>query len=94
MYNFILLQVKTNIKAELSRMPPKSLNIMLDIWTSSQKVSVIGFTAQYEKDWKICQSTLGFKEFSESHTAANIKNRVEEYLFSELGLKEEQVVTV
>lgn len=46
-YNFMLLQVKTNIKDELRRMPAKSLNIMLDIWTSSQKVLVIGFTAQY-----------------------------------------------
>lgn len=62
---------------------------MLDIWTSRQKVSVIGFTAQYEKDWKICQSTLGFKEFSDSHTAENIKIKVEEYLFSELGLRRE-----
>ncbi|XP_035713793.1 uncharacterized protein LOC118438118 [Folsomia candida] len=49
---------------------------MLDIWTSRQKVSVIGFTAQYEKDWKICQSTLGFKEFSDSHTAENIKIKI------------------
>lgn len=63
----------------------------MDIWTSKQRVEVIGFTAQYEKDWRIVNATLGIQKFSEKHSGVNIQNKMQSFLFDHLGLRKEQV---
>jgi len=67
------------------------LHLIIDIWTSSQKCSVLGIEVQYIKDWKLCKQLLGFLAFDVAHTGRNIKRRVYEHIKSEFGIKEEQV---
>jgi hypothetical protein len=63
-----------------------SLHLIIDIWTSKQKTSVMGIKAQFIADWKLQQAVLGFQLFEESHTGENIKNLLKELLQNAYGI--------
>lgn len=54
----------------------------------------MGVTLQFLCDWKIKQAVGGFKEFKEKHTAENIRKKLDDFLFNELGLEENQVILI
>lgn len=67
-------------KAELKDIESKSVNVILDIWSTRMQESVLGVQVQYAKDWKVKLLTLGFLSFPEVHTGVNLKRKVEEHL--------------
>jgi hypothetical protein len=80
-----------SILKEIKAIDTKCLHLIMDEWTSRQKFSVIGVTAQYVKDWKIVRRVLGFEEFSEAHNAVNTKKKIDELCFGKLKIQEAQV---
>lgn len=49
-------------------------HFMVDIWTSRSKEAVLGIKAQFiDEHWKLMNVLLGFKHFSDHHTATNIR---------------------
>jgi hypothetical protein len=74
------LQVIENQKKELSSFESKSVNVLLDIWSTRMQESVLGLQVQIIKDWKVKLMTLGFLSFPGLHTGANIRRMVEDHL--------------
>lgn len=64
----------------------RTAHLVLDIWSSRQKVAVIGVQVRFIKDGKIQQYVLGFKQFEGSHDAASIKQKVQSLLKDTYGL--------
>ena len=64
--------------------------MIIDIWSSGQKLAVIGITAQYMKEGQLVKLNLGFRHFPESHTGSNIQIKLTEFI-SEMGLQHSQV---
>lgn len=46
------------MRKQILNLPKGSLHLIMDIWTSKQKMSVIGIKAQFLEGWKI---KLGIK---------------------------------
>lgn len=78
------------MRKQILNLPKGSLHLIMDIWTSKQKMSVIGIKAQFLQGWKMKQLVLGFRHFSESHTAVNIRELLDTFL-DELGMKPDDV---
>ena len=75
----------------LVHLPPESCNLIFDIWSSRQNMSVLGITVQYiTAGWKIRNEVLGFRHFPEAHSSENIKNLLHSFM-ADFGLLPEQV---
>jgi hypothetical protein len=85
------MQVMALTKALLRNLGPKAINLIIDIWTSPQKSSILGIEAQFIKDWKLQRKLLGFLSFHTSHTSDNVKQRVYGHIESAYGLVEDHV---
>lgn len=64
----------------MSGTEPKSINILLDIWSTRKQEAVLGIQAKIIKNWKLKTVLLGFLDFPEAHTADNIRRKVENHL--------------
>ena len=71
----------------IKNLPSHSCHLILDIWSSKQKMSVIGFKAQYIKNWRLNRVVLAFKHFPEKHTGDNIKKVLDVLLKETLKLQ-------
>lgn len=70
----------------LQGLQPRTAHLVLDIWSSRQKVAVIGIQVRFIKNGKLNQYVLGFKQFVGSHDAASIKQKVQDLLLNTYGL--------
>lgn len=76
-----------HLRKLLGGLKPGSAHLLLDIWSSRQKISVIGVQVRFIKDWKLHQYVLGFQHFPGSHDAKAIKKKLEDLLTTTYGLK-------
>ena len=86
-----IFQVVKEMTLLLKDLPPHGCHLILDIWSSKQKMSVIGFKGQFIKDWKMKRLVLGFKHFPEKHTGVNIKKALDDLLQEIFKLEPKQV---
>ena len=85
--NFFIIQAKTNITKTLRQLPDKSLHLAIDIWTSSAGLAILGVKCQYiTEDWEMKSHVIEFKEFPETHTAHNIRNKMTRLITEELEI--------
>lgn len=82
------------MREELQFAQKGSLHFIVDIWTSQQGKSIIGFKCQFIKDWSLKNLIVGFKHFPEAHTSENLREMLEDFLGKELKLSPDQVNTV
>ena len=61
--------------------------MIMDIWSTRSNQSVIGFKVQLIRNWKLVQLVLGFEDFPESHTAINIRKKLNALLTDRYKLK-------
>lgn len=73
--------MKERLKTEIQAVAAVSyLHLVIDLWSSAQKISVIGFKAHYVKNFRLHNKTIGFRVFKGSHTGYNMKGQVQEFL--------------
>lgn len=63
-----------------------SAHLLLDIWSSKSRESVIGVMVRYIHDWNLYQHCLAFKHFPGTHDGARIKKTIEDMLKESYGL--------
>lgn len=79
------------LKSELIRMPEKSVHVIVDVWLSRQKRSMLGIVLQYASAGAIKQVVAGLRDFQDMHKAEVIKTTINAFLYNELRLKSSQV---
>lgn len=84
-------QVMQELKTELAALPEKSIHVIVDVWLSRQKKSILGIMFQYYFNGTVKQVVGGFKEFQVSHTSDAIRETLNNYLYDELELRSSQV---
>lgn len=63
----------------LKPQPDSSCHMIIDIWSSRQRQSVLGLKVQFiDSAWTLRNKLLGFKHMPEEHSAANIRKRFSE----------------
>lgn len=80
------MQIKGHLKGLLKQIEPKTLHLMIDIWSSRRNVSVLGVQIRFIKNWQLHTCVVGFKQFDGKHDADSIRNKVQELLENELNL--------
>lgn len=76
----------THLTKKLQRIKMGSAHLLLDIWSSQQKMAVIGIQVRFIHDWKIRQYTLGFRHFPGTHDGKRIREVLETMLKETYGL--------
>lgn len=85
-FRWFLFQILDHLRKVLKGLKPGTAHLILDIWSSRQKLSVIGVQVRFIKDWKLHQFVLGFQHFPGSHDAKAIKKKLEDLLTITYGL--------
>lgn len=80
-----------DMKKDLVKMPEKSVHVIVDVWLSRQKKSMLGIVLQYASAGAVKQIVAGLKDFEDMHKAEVIKTTINGFLYNELRLKPSQV---
>ncbi|ODM90229.1 Zinc finger BED domain-containing protein 4 [Orchesella cincta] len=83
-----------HITTALKDCNPRSAHLMLDIWSSRQKLAVIGVQVRFIRKWKMQQFVLGFKHFPGKHDAVSIKSAIQGLLLNTYGMTISDFCTV
>ena len=78
--------MKANQKKELQGIKSQFINLMLDIWSTGRQESVLGLQAQFITNGILKTVVLGFLAFPETHTADNLRAKVEKHLQEEYDI--------
>jgi hypothetical protein len=83
-----------SFRQEFTNLLPRSINVILDMWTDKRQRSVLGVKVQFIDDqWKLRCIAIGFKHFHGRATGINIRETTASIL-NTYEIKEEQIITV
>jgi len=75
-----------HLNVEIRDMHCGTGHLLFDMWSSRNKMSIIGVQVRFIKEWKVQQLILGFQHFPGTHDGKSIKKKLTDMLLETFKL--------